>query len=119
MTERCADGHRVEADHEQGAVGYLAGQLDHARPGRQQIDRRRTSVSELDRRRTERDVLPGKELPQVADRFTHDGHRRGTLPYTPRRNKTGSHGEMYAAWGDFIQAVGKRGEHQRMPHHGA
>src|SRR5205085_189917 len=36
VTKRCADGCRMETDHEKGAVGDLAGKFDHARPGRQQ-----------------------------------------------------------------------------------
>jgi len=35
----------MEADHEQGAIGHVAGGLDHARTGGKQMDRRRRSTS--------------------------------------------------------------------------
>jgi hypothetical protein len=51
----------VEADHQEDAVGHLSSQLDHARPGGQQVDGRRrgAEVPELARRIAEGDGLPG------------------------------------------------------------
>ena len=107
----------MQTDHEKGAVGRLAGKFDHAGPGRQQIDRRRcrASVPKAGRRRAELDALPGEELADIADRFTHDGHPRARLSYTPRRNEAGRHGEAGAPRCDLLQTVGKRSENERMP----
>src|SRR5262245_55185522 len=59
MTTRCSHGRRVETDHEKGAVGDLAGEFDHAGPGRQQVDRSRcrAPAPQAARRPTELNVL--------------------------------------------------------------
>src|SRR4029077_2851741 len=94
MTKRGADRRRMETDHEKSAVGHLAGKFDHARPRREQIDRcrRRACVPEPGRHWAELDALPGKELSDIPDRFTHDSHACARLSYAPRRNETGRHG---------------------------
>jgi hypothetical protein len=83
MTTRGADGRWMKTDHEKGAVRYLAGEFNHARPSGQQIDRRRerTFVPETARRWAEPDAFSSEESPEVQYRFAHDSYRCARLPY--------------------------------------
>src|SRR5262249_3699940 len=106
----------MQTDHEKGAVGHLAGKFDHAGPGRQQIDRRRcrAPVPQAGRRWAELDVLSGKELADIANRFAHDSHPCALLSDAPRRNEPRRHREAGAPRCNLLQAMGKRSENERM-----
>jgi hypothetical protein len=86
VTQRGADGSRVQADHEECAVGHLARELDHAGARRQQIHRRRLggAVPEAGRRRTEPDLLSGEQPAQIANRLPHESQAGARLPDAPR-----------------------------------
>src|SRR5216684_2611709 len=121
MTARGADRRRIEPDHEKRPVGDLPGQLRHARAGGQQVDGRGRGapVPEARRGRPELDGVTGQKPPQLADGLAHEGHRGARLPQAPRRDEAGRHREHGAARTDLIQAMGERGEDQRMPDDGA
>ena len=111
----------METNHEKGAIGHFAREFDHARPRRKQVHWRRcrAAVAQADRCRAELHLPASKEPAEIADRVTHEGHARAQMPDAPRRDETWGHGEICPPGRDFLQTVGKRGENQRMPNHGA
>ena len=111
-------GHRVpvEPDHQERAVRDLAGELDHARAGGQQMDGRRrgAEVPEPARRVAERDRLAGEETAQTDDRLAHRVHGGAPLPHAPGRKEARRHGEAGPSRRELVEAVGQGRQENRV-----
>jgi hypothetical protein len=111
----------MQADEEHGAIGDLAGQLGHARPGCQEVDRsgRRGAVAQPRLGRLEAHGLPGEKAPNGDDGLAHDGKAGAGPPDAPCREEAWRDGQTDPAGGDLLEALRGRGEEQGMPHDGA
>ncbi len=122
---RMAAGRRhrvpVEADHQEGAVRHLSGQLDHARPRGQEVDGRRCGahVPEPARRLAEGDGLPGEQAAEAEHGLAHRRHRSAGAADAPRREETRSDREADPAGRELVQAVCQRRQEHRMADDGA
>ena len=111
----------MQADEEHGAVGDLAGQLGHARPGGEEVDRsgHGRAVAQPRLGRLEAHGLPGEEAAHGDDGLAHDGEAGAGPPDAPRGEEAGRDGETDPAGGDLLEAMRGRGEQQGMAHDGA
>src|SRR5216684_3465080 len=109
--ERDHEDHREALERAAGAPGALFQMTARG------ADRRRI---EPDHEKRPVGDLPGQLRHARAGGQQVDGRGRGArLPQAPRRDEAGRHREHGAARSDLIQAMGERGEDQRMPDDGA
>jgi short subunit dehydrogenase len=112
---------RMKADHEHRTVGHLARQLDHARPGGEEVHgcRRVTRVEQPADMPLEVHRLAREKPADRRHGLAHEGYGAAGPADGPRRQEARPHGETDTAGRDLLQRMGSRREEQRVAHNRA